>query len=628
MLSLLEAWAGNLHAAQVAVRVEINTPTEVNLPWPYDESALQEPRGYNHHGDQWRRIMRQLIVENPGPRPISISDMVVEGSNQLGALHPSVAESPRALFTAWTLTRSHAASGSKAAQDPWQMLHFWGYTLCGEDTKAFGALLAARGIAGRSVPLNGHVAGEYNIDGRWSVLDGDQNIAYLNLDNTTLAGFAEIRADPFLALRTKPFGRFALPSVSASQFNAGLFEYIEPGASKPFKFKPSREAFSSESFTLYPGERLIYHYTSPVKAQAGDPNGPEWKRAAPSALRLVELQTTPAARGWKSGPLEVQTNYPILAAQNLETRDWAAVDTTELTFRCEVPVAEKLARVSVWMQRSQISFPTFQAGKNKVILQGGAKEAATVRLLYDAEHLPRQPAPPVTKSPGLFHDAAPVFMVQTEAGCDRIWWQISSDASFRFVPPNLEQIAKTSGTVELDPLASSFLNGQTRYYFRAKTVHVGVWSEWSEARAFQVEKLPPPTNLAVSALPDGRVRLQWRGSGEAFAIFASNRLDFLPDLYADEQIVSMRGLEVKAKRPNQNRVAVVQENALEFAPTGRYLRVIARSGGVWSNPSALFTLPEELCKGLPTPVVFQVRWTRVEGADPPDVYSGEERPLK
>src|SRR4051794_28239124 len=97
-LSLLGLFGvANLHAAQLAVRVQTNTPAEINLPWPYDESALQEPRGYNHHGVQTRHILRRLIVENPGPQPLSLGEVLVDGRDWRAALQPPIADSSRAL---------------------------------------------------------------------------------------------------------------------------------------------------------------------------------------------------------------------------------------------------------------------------------------------------------------------------------------------------------------------------------------------------------------------------------------------------------------------------------------------------------------------------------------------------
>src|SRR3954451_19153039 len=87
-LSLLACLAAPLHGAQVAVRVQTNTPAEVNLPWPYDESALQEPRGYNHHGVQTRHILRQLIFENPGPKPLTGGEILVDGKDWRAAVLP------------------------------------------------------------------------------------------------------------------------------------------------------------------------------------------------------------------------------------------------------------------------------------------------------------------------------------------------------------------------------------------------------------------------------------------------------------------------------------------------------------------------------------------------------------
>src|SRR4051812_33974222 len=156
-------------ATEQEVRLQTNQPAKLTLPWPVNEADLEEPRGYNHHGGQQWHLARTLTIENTGTRALERVAVVVNGHDwsdiegliRSAELPASPSDFARALFTFWTANRSHASCGLKAAEDPLQMLRSWGYTICGEDTQGIGRILAARGIAGRSVPLNGHVAGEY-----------------------------------------------------------------------------------------------------------------------------------------------------------------------------------------------------------------------------------------------------------------------------------------------------------------------------------------------------------------------------------------------------------------------------------------------------------------------------------
>jgi hypothetical protein len=126
-------------------------------------------------------------------------------------------------YTFWKDHRYHASSGLKAQQDTLATLNFWGYTLCDEDTRALARFFHGLGIAGRPVPLNGHVAGEYLLAGKWSVIDGDQNAVYLQIDNRTPASGEDLRADPFLAGADEDLRQVRRDESAALALQCGAF---------------------------------------------------------------------------------------------------------------------------------------------------------------------------------------------------------------------------------------------------------------------------------------------------------------------------------------------------------------------------------------------------------------------
>lgn len=504
------------------------------------------------------------------------------------------------------------------------MLRHWGYTLCDEDTRALGRVFHELGIPARSISLNGHVAAEYFYGDRWHVIDGDQNIVYLALDNHTVASAAEIRQDPFLAIRTKPFGKHQAMSLTHSQANAALFEYITPKDRKPMKFKAEPTAAKQDS--LFLGERMVYDFTRAPENPVGNTKIGSWPGALQHGLGTLEFHLAAGNRPHSGGQLTVESAHPILEATNQTTGRRVSADAKTPAFTVTIPVGGESDRVMVLCQRSLVSMPQLRKGRNTLMVAGPAK--GRVRVSVEVEEPPAVNLPTAqwTNPTQEFHDEVPTFATEASAGTDKLWWQISTDPDFSFVIPNFDQVLPVRRNVALDELSATFINNGERLFFRVKARAAGMWGEWSQPYEFRVRKPDAPEIVAAEPLPDGRVRLRWKDAGpvDEFAVFGSSRLGFVPEIYAADEIVKTRRYKVEESRPNRNALGRTPETELVIAPV-HFVRVIARRGKAWSTPTALLHLPASVTAALPPPVVFQSSVGQGSGVQ--DEYLGEERPL-
>jgi hypothetical protein len=599
-----------------------------------EEGDLIDPRGYAHGGAQTRRLQLRVVIENTGTTPLQNPELIINGLDWRKApALPAVREGQgdgewaRGVYQFWINHRLHASSGSKMAREPGPMLRFWGYTLCDEDTRSLARTLSTRKIPARQVPLNGHVAGEYFFDGKWNVIDGDQNIVYLALDNRSLASAEEIRRDPFLALRTKPFGRHVEYSLSNAHYNAALFEHLTPGEPKPIKSKELPAAVVSE--ILHPGEKLVFHFDRAPERPVGGSDLKAWPGARERALGVVEWILRPERRSGTGTEIVFDSSHPITSAVNHTTGETIVPPADAPAFSIAVPVSSPEDSVSVFCQRSRITFPMLRKGANEMLLHGASPGNATVEFVLGSVGAELPKSPPV-KAPTLFGDEEPHFDAELPEGADQLWWQIAADPEFSFVQPNFDQVQKPVARVTVDRISGTFFNDGDERFFRAKARANGVWSDWSEPHAFRVRKPAAPRDVAAEIRSDGRVLVKWAGLGaEDFLVFGSNRRDFLPEIYTSEEIVSMRHLQVVQSRPNNNVLAATPAQQVEIAPTVRFLRVVAKTGSAYSPPSPLLELPPAATAGLPPAQVLQVRASKVESPELPngyrDEYLAEER---
>jgi hypothetical protein len=628
LVTLLAVLTLAARAEKIEFDVKAGEATSVTLPSVVDDSHLRDPRGYAGHGPRARVFTRRIELSNTGTKPLVGHLLITNGRNfssaenfkkVLGGSEGRIAA--ERLFTFWVDHRSHAGASAKVAEEPIAALNFWGYTLCGEDTQALARLARVFDLPARHVLLNGHIAAEYEYDGGWHVIDGDQNACYLRLDNRTLASAAEIRADPFLALRTKVFGKHSPMSRATATFNTGLFEHVVPNEPKAIRLKAGPAPLNT--FTLEQGESLVWHCDTPPEVPAGalDTEKPEVLRTAALATIEHRFEVKKRPRD-KEGVLTIHEPFPILKVLNETTGE--SVSPKEIAFKASILTKAETDKVSVVMQCSQVALPLLSKGDNTVLLDA---ERGKAHVVYYYDPLPGAILPSVAAVPvekGGRFKGPPSFTIASRPAADRIWWQISSGRDFAFVPPNFNAVVPATPTLKFDGFTETFFSPGRSYFLRLKAHSGGIWSEWSPPVEFRVDKPAQPGEPRFAAVPGGGVRLSWVGVAEEYLVFGSNRADFVPENLAGEEIVAMEHAKVTEKRPNRNLVATVKGPEIELQVLHRFYRVIARKGGVFSVPGDLWKLPEPFAAKLPPALVLQVRASKQDGKD---VYRAREEKL-
>lgn len=622
LLFLSAALAG---AETIEFDIKAGDTQSVPLPSPVDDSHLRDPRGYEEHGAQARVFTRRITLSNTGGKPLTGSLLIVNGRDfskpegfrtALGLSGGRLAM--ERLYTRWTGLRSHFATGSTLSEEPLATLNFWGYTQCGDDTASLARLAALFEIPARHVPLNGHLAAEYQYDGGWHVVDGDQNACYLRLDNRSLASAEDIRNDPFLALRTKVFGKHGPMSRAESTFNTSLFEHVAPGEPKAIRLKTGPAPLNA--FTLEQGESLTWRCDAPPEKPAGGPAAEAAAKIAPIALATIEHRLNGKARERDDkGLLTVRGPYPILKVVNETTGE--TVEPKEIAFKAAIATKSPADKVLLVMQCSRNALPLLSKGENAVRLDA-AKGSAHVAYEYDP--MPKAVLASVAVVPtakGGRFSGSPSFTLESRPPARRVWWQISPERDFSFVPPNFDGLETMTPTLNLDPLTETFFSAGRTYYIRARVHSGNVWSEWSTPASFRMDRPAQPGEPSFSPIPGGGVRLSWIGVAEEYLVFASNRVDFMPELFGAEEIAGMQQKTVTLKRPNQNLVATVRNAEVELTSLHRYYRVIAKKGGTYSVPGALWKLPAEYASKLPDAMVLQGRVSKKDGRE---TYSASE----
>ena len=591
----------------------------VTLPSKVDDSHFSQPVGYTGHGTNARVFTKQITLTNTGNKELKGRLLTVNGrvisdmeslKDLLGPGDGRVAI--ERLFSFWRDHRSHAGSGSALASEPFAALNFWGFTLCGDDTLAFAKLAQNYGIDARYVQLNGHIAGEYFYENGWHLVDGDQNACYLRLDNQTLASADDVRDDPFLALRTKVFGKHGPMSRASAAMNTSLLERILPKPQSPIHIKVGPAPLNI--FTLLPGESLIWHATAPPENVVGELNAEKPGVLKDAALATLEHRVSVAQRARsEKGILTVRGAYPISRVVNETTGE--TVVPKSVVFKADIPVKADSDQVAVIMQCSQFALPLLSKGVNTATLEA---TNSTAHVTYEYEPFPKAVLPDLrvvpTEKTGRF-PGEPAFNITTKPAADSLWWQISAKRDFSFVPPNFDVVMPAVPVLKFDALTQTFFSPGRTYYLRVRAHAGDLWGEWSPGIEFRVTKPGQPLGGRFSDAGAGQVQLTWIDLADEYLVFASNRLDFLPDVMGAEEIVAMNGTNVTEKRPNKNLIATVKTPEFEFLPQYRYYRVIAKKGSTLSVPSPLWKLPEEWAAKLPPGVVLQARVSTNKGED-------------
>lgn len=606
-------------AEKLEVELKSGREAVISINATVDDSNLQDPPGYGNRGERSGSFQKTITLENIGKEPVS-GALVVNGRDWLNSdgLLAQFQDSPdadtlvRQIYGFWINHRFHAMNASELAREPMAALNFWGFTLCGEDTFALAHLMHASKLKARAVHLNGHVAAEYEYDDGWHFVDGDQNAVYLGLDNHTLVSANAIRNDPFLSLRTKIFGKHAAYNFTHSAYNTSLLEFVAPVDPGPIKFKAKPAPLNT--FTMNPGESVRWHCDTPPERVVGLAKA-AGDHPARGTLSTIEYRFNPKGREQHKGKITLNTAFPIVKAVNAATKWNFSAKPDGAVFHVEVPVKGDEDQISIFCQCSRFALPTFGKGENTALLKSDTKGVKTrLTVEYDA-HKGKNPPVVSLDNPAKSFSGLPSFTLKTAGETEKVWWQISEERDFRFVPPNLDNVVAAQNEVKLDQIGATFLSPGETYFARAKVRSKGVWGEWCEPWEFQVKKPAQPLDLVFQRAPDGRVRLTWKSADEAkeYLVFGSNRLDFMPEIFAQEEIIALDHLKITSSRKNQNLLGTTKTKFWDFTPQHRYYRVIAKDGDALSVPSPLERLSKEFIEILPSPTVLQTRSTQIKG---------------
>ncbi|MFQ6098952.1 MAG: hypothetical protein ACE5O2_14575, partial [Armatimonadota bacterium] len=158
--------------------------------------------------------------------------------------------------------RFHATTGDNEVNDPVKVYNVYGYTLCGNDAQVIADMWRFAGFKTRRGRPQGHCTTEVFYDGRWHLLDGDENIICLLRDNETIAEEAEIVRDHDLMKRTHTYGILQPDDPFRDQFSASLCVYEGKDRSGDW----SSHIGHTMDMTLRPGEAIEWRWDHVEKA--------------------------------------------------------------------------------------------------------------------------------------------------------------------------------------------------------------------------------------------------------------------------------------------------------------------------------------------------------------------------
>jgi len=586
------------NAALFSVELEAERPQIIHLPWLCDDRNLGNPSDYSAPEEKGERVVRKVTLQVEGDDPLVLWSLEVNQKDYFSQpwIKKMVDESLRSaspvqkmyglwkIYDWWRDQRHHGSTNLRENSDPWAILNLWGASICGDDARAFAGLLKASGIPSRRIPMNLHEVNEYLVNGLWVVLDTDQQVFYPNLDGVTPASFQNLREDPFLVLRAKPFGKRASWNPCAAWWNLALFDFA---ANAPvFPGTAGRAVFvKREPYALFPGEKVDFHY---------DPNSPPNGNMASSNFpftRTVQLHCDALKR--KQSGINLALPYPILRG------DWGVkplfLATTNQLESAGVEGMESYGAVK--------SFPEFHAGSNTIVLKtldGKGRGRLTIDYSDDAAQR-KVPCPPGLR---ILSVAKGTPEIGVDApGAQELCWQISPDGSFGMVPPNFDKWEEglPFRLIINNPVEQTFLISGKQYFVRARCKVSGLWSEWSKAISFSIIKPEAPGDTRCeSGSKPGTTILKWKPCRGKIMIYGSNRADFLPEIYlgkiAARGINKGGGLEIELE-DDKNRLAEVDgEIGSAMVQLRDFYRMIRNKDDALSLPTPLLRVSKSLMK--------------------------------
>jgi len=229
-----------------------------------DGPTTRDPIGYSAWRQQFEP-MRAVRMENVGDTVV-VNPWLFTGDRGYWrscaelvehVTAPWETETDRALALWWWETRHrwHFTTGKATNNDPVKVWNIFGHTLCGNDAYVLADCFRTAGLTTRQPRIIGHSITEAFADGKWRLLDGDENIIVLLRDNESVAAEADIRRDHDLLKRVHCYGILRADERRNREFSASLY-----GAdAQPDPDRDLRSNLGHEMrFSLRPGEALVW----------------------------------------------------------------------------------------------------------------------------------------------------------------------------------------------------------------------------------------------------------------------------------------------------------------------------------------------------------------------------------
>lgn len=586
--------------------IDTNQIVGLYIPSEIDDSNLQDPHGYSN-GMKTGYFNRKIIIENTSHNTLLENPELIINNKSLTdyntfkkylKLNDNKSNAAKNIYTFWKDNVFHATSRTEENKNPFYLLNYWGYGLCGDTAVALTTLFSYLDIPARRIHLNGHHVYEYFFDNKWNIIDANQNIIYINLDNVSLSSFKEIIDDPFIALRTKVYGKYNMYNAERSWNNMALFEFVESKENSPITIdKETITDLNRNNWFLCPGEKIIFHYNQSPEVAVGKADISAWNNAKEIALGEIELLIDVSLRRriTQSNTISVSSKYPIYKIVDHQSGKAMYIPKGQICTQFTLKAKETSGQLSVFCQGARYSFPILSKGRNAVGLKskdGNCKAKVTFNynLFPNDIFLPKVH---IKNPSNIFKYEPPFFVVEGSDDIEKMWWQICDERSFQFIIPNFDCVQDFSERIELSEITNTFFRNNESYYFRIKAMSKGVWGEWSSPFQFNVIKPDQPEKVNCFLLPEGKIKIAWHCEETKdleYLIFGSNRLDFIPDIYVDKQVNKITNGIVEDASINKNLLMTTSGKFCVLDDKYLFYRIVARKDCSFSTPSSILSV--------------------------------------